>query len=441
VKIKPVIGIRREDKNIWEKRVPVVPADVNKLVHDFGLKIIVQPSREHRAFRDEEYIEVGAIVQEDLSECDVIMGVKEIPSDKILDNKCYIYFSHVIKGQSYNMPMLKTILKKKCMLIDYEKIEDDNGRRLIFFGRYAGLAGMVESLHSLGKRLDYENISNPFSSIKQPKDYESLSAIKAAVSEVGEKIRKHGLPDALTPFVCGFTGYGNVSQGAQEIYDLLPVTEVAPELIRNGLDNLPEHGNNLIKVVFHEENMFEPVDSGREFDLQDYFTNPGKYRGKFGDFVDKLTVLVNCVYWTDDCPKLVTRDRLREIFSHDDTAKLKVIGDISCDIEGSIDATLKATDLDNPMFVYNPETGKATSGFEGNGPVIMSIENLPCEIPVEASKDFSKALAGFLPGIAKADLSAEWENLELESPIKRAVITCCGELVPAYRYIKNFLNI
>ncbi|MCD4655255.1 hypothetical protein K8T06_15140, partial [bacterium] len=222
MKKKAVIGIRREDKNIWEKRVPIVPSDAGKLINDFGLRVIVQPSNDHRAFTDDNYLNVGAIIREDLSECDIILGVKEIPADRILENKCYVYFSHVVKGQPYNMSMLQTMLDRKCVLVDYEKIEDDKGFRLIFFGRYAGLAGMVESLHSLGQRLDHENISNPFSKIKQPRDYSSLSEIKKAVTDVGVDIRRNGLPKLLTPFVCGFTGYGNVSKGAQEIYDLLP---------------------------------------------------------------------------------------------------------------------------------------------------------------------------------------------------------------------------
>ncbi|MCD4653395.1 hypothetical protein K8T06_05625, partial [bacterium] len=233
---------------------------------------------------------------------------------------------------------------------------------------------------------------------------------------------------------------GNVSKGAQEIYDLLPVIEADPEQLRNGLNKLPEHGNSLIKVVFHEQDMFEPVDLSKAFNLQDYFSRPDQYKGKFDAFLDKLSVLVNCIYWTKECPMLVTKDKLQEMYSSGCDQKLKVIGDISCDIEGSVEATLKATDLDNPVFVYDPESRIALPGVKGRGPVIMSIENLPCEIPVEASEDFSKVLVEFLPALSKTDLSVAWDDVELVSPIKRAMIVHNGILTPDYEYIENFLN-
>ncbi len=147
------IGIRREDKNIWEKRVPLVPSDVAELIQNYGFRVLVEPALDHRAFPDSEYLKVGAEIAEDLSEADIIVGVKEIPISKFMPGKVYLFFSHVIKGQAYNMPMLKTIMEKNCTLVDYEKIESHDGKRLIFFGRYAGLAGMVESLSAYGKRV------------------------------------------------------------------------------------------------------------------------------------------------------------------------------------------------------------------------------------------------------------------------------------------------
>ena len=436
---KSVIGIRREDKNKWEKRVPLVPVDAGKLARENGLKIVVQPSMDHRAFNDADYAVNGVEINEDLAACDVICGVKEIPASEFLENKGYIFFSHVIKGQPYNMPMLQRMLDQGCTLIDYEKIEDENGRRLIFFGRYAGLAGMVETLNSLGLRLKAEGIDNPFLAIKQPCKYASLKEIKKAVAAVGEEIRMNGLPEGLSPFVCGFTGYGNVSIGAQEIFDLLPVEEIDPETIRNGLENLPKVNDRLFKVVFKEEHMFAPKDENKEFELSHYFNNPGEYKSKFSDFHHKLTLLVNCIYWTEDCPYLLKKADVEAMYADGKQPRLRVIGDISCDIEGSVEVTVKATDLDNPMFVYEAETGKVLPGVEGHGPVVMSIENLPCEIPVEASQDFSGVLAGFLPGIAAADLRSDFDDLDLEPAIKGAVITHKGKLTPHYQYISEFL--
>ncbi|HPQ39550.1 MAG TPA: bifunctional lysine ketoglutarate reductase /saccharopine dehydrogenase family protein [bacterium] len=435
-----VIGIRREDKNIWEKRVPLVPGDVGKLVKEFGLPVVVQPSMNHRAFEDEAYRVQGAEIREDLSDCDIILGVKEIPPDAFQDNTTYVFFSHVIKGQKYNMPMLKQLLKRKCTLIDYEKIEDSSGRRLIFFGRYAGLAGMVETLHAYGQRLQAEGVVSPFAEIKQPRDYPSLTAIKDAVRRVGEAIARDGLPKEIQPVVCGFTGYGNVSRGAQEIYDLLPVREISPEDLERGGDTSHNPMREVYKVVFHEKHMFEPRDATVTFDLQHYFRNPGKYRSRFDRFTNELTLLVNCIFWTEECPRLVTRDAVHRMYTGPVPPRLKVIGDISCDIEGSMEVTVRATDIEHPTFVYEAASGKPITGVSGNGPVIMAIENLPCEIPVEASEDFSRVLVEFLPELAGCDMSARWETLDLMYELKHAVIAYHGELTPQYAYIAGFLK-
>ncbi len=437
---KGIIGIRREDKNIWEKRVPLVPDDVRKLVQEDGLDVIVQPSMNHRAFEDQAYRDAGAVVQEDLSPCAAILGVKEIPGRLFLPEKCYVFFSHVIKGQSYNMPMLQSLLDQKCSLIDYEKIEDDQHRRLIFFGRFAGLAGMVESLHALGQRLNTEHIANPFSAIRQPRDYASLTDIKAAVTSVGDDIRRHGLPPQVTPLVCGFTGYGNVSRGAQEIYDLLPVEILEPDALRKGLDTIPPHRNALYKTVFYEKDMFEPADPNRSFDLQHYFKHPQEYQSRFDPFLPSLTMLINCIFWTTQCPRLVTKQKLREMYSENPSQRLRVIGDISCDIDGSVEATVRATDLESPAYVFDPFTGQVHPGFSGVGPVIMAIENLPCEIPVEASMEFSGVLHRFIPQIARADFHHPFETVSLTPEIKRAVIALAGKLTTPFEYIYDFLK-
>ncbi|MBN1297914.1 hypothetical protein JXA80_14145 [bacterium] len=434
-----VVGIRREDKNRWEKRVPVVPKDVETLVRKHGIRVIVQPSNDHRTFDDDAYRRAGAEIQEDLQDCSIILGVKEIPGSAFLPGVTYVFFSHVIKGQRYNMPMLRALLDRKCSLVDYEKIEDDTGKRLIFFGRFAGLAGMVESLHALGLRLVSEGIANPFSAIRQPRDYASLDAIRTAVAHVGEDILRNGLPDCLTPMVCGFTGYGNVSRGAQEILDILPIQSIDPESIRNGTNDLAKTSRCVYKTVFHESHMFETADRSHPFDLQHYFAHPELYRSQFSCFLQSLTMMVNCIFWTEKCPRLVTKNDLQCLFAPGETPRLKIIGDISCDIDGSVEATVRATDLDDPVYVYDPHTGKTSSGVIGNGPVIMAIENLPCEIPVEASQEFSKTLVEFIPALANADMMVSYTDLALPMPIKNAMIAYQGALTPAYEYISDHL--
>jgi len=433
------IGIRREDKNRWERRTPLIPEHVKELIQQHSIQVYLQPSS-IRIFSDEEYIQAGARIQEDLSGCPMIFAVKEIPLDFFQSGKSYVFFSHTIKGQKHNMPMLKRMLKLGCNLIDYEKVVDERGRRLIFFGRHAGLAGMIDTLWALGKRLTWERIPNPFDHIRNAYKYENLKEAKQNISLVGERIKKEGLPQQLIPLIFGITGYGNVSTGAQEILDLLPFKEVSPEKISSLVEQAHPSKNHVYKVVFKEEHMVEPVSSTHGFDLQDYYRHPERYRSRFENYLRHLTVLVNCIYWDERYPRLVTRRFLKELYREGENPRLKVIGDISCDIEGSIECTIKVTEPDNPVYVYHPLGDKATDGYEGEGVVILAVDNLPCEIPREASIDFSRALKPFIPQMVKADYSADFDRCALPPSIKKAVIVYHGELTPDYQYLRNFLS-
>lgn len=432
------IGIRREDKSVWERRVPITPQDARLLQEQHGIEVVVQPS-ELRIFRDEEYRAAGVQVQEDLSSCDVIFGVKEIPPAQLMPGKTYVFFAHVIKGQPYNMPMLRRLMELGCVLIDYEKVTDEKGRRLIFFGRHAGWAGMLDTLWALGQRLAWEGIPNPFSTIQQAHRYPDMETARAAVREVGERIRREGLPPILAPLVVGFAGYGNVSRGAQEIFDLLPVQEIAPDDLPHLFAEDPAR-HVLYKVVFKEEHMVEPIAPGASFDLQEYYQHPERYRSRFSAYVPYLTVLVNGIYWEAKYPRLVTKEYLRELFGAPARPRLRVIGDISCDIEGAVECTVRCTDPGNPVFVYHPRTGQTRDGWEGEGVVVLAVDILPSEVPRDASVDFSAVLREFAPAIAKADYTVPFEELNLPPEIKRAVIVYRGELTPAYRYLERYLN-
>lgn len=436
--MKCTIGIRREDKNKWEKRVPLIPEHVKELIKSHSIDVSLQPSS-IRIFSDDEYIQAGAKIQEDLSGCPIIFAVKELPLDFFQPGKTYVFFSHTIKGQKYNMPMLKKMLELGCNLIDYEKVIDEKGRRLIFFGRHAGLAGMIDTLWALGKRLTWEGIPSPFSEIRNAYKYNSLAEAKESISQVGEKIKKNGLPEPLTPLIFGVTGYGHVSTGAQEILNLLPFEQINPEEIFTLTKQSNFSKNRIHKVVFKEEHMVEPILPENHFDLRDYYDHPKKYRSRFESYIPHLTVLVNCIYWDERYPRLVTKRFLRKLYAEDKNRRLRVIGDISCDIEGSIECTVKETQTDNPVFVYNPTEEQVTDGYEGGGLVILAVDNLPCEISREASLDFSRVLKPFIPLIAKADFSANFEQCMLPSTIKNAVIVYHGEFTPDYRYMQSFL--
>lgn len=197
--------------------------------------------------------------------------MKEMPLDFFETGKTYIFFSHVIKGQPYNMPMLKKMLELGCTLIDYEKVTDEKGRRLIFFGRHAGLAGMIESFWALGKRLNWEGISNPFSHLRHTYEYKDLVEAEEAISKVGENLKAEGLPESVTPLICGVAGYGNVARGVGEILDLLPIEEIEPQEIASLVESSSYNANVIYKAVFKEEHTVEPISSEDHFDLQDFY--------------------------------------------------------------------------------------------------------------------------------------------------------------------------
>ncbi len=428
------IGIRKEDKNIWEARVPLSPDQVASLTSN-GVQVVVQAS-DIRAFPEELYQNVGATIVPDVPDTPVLFAVKEIPTELLQPKRTYLYFAHVIKGQPYNMGMLQRLLDLESTLIDYERIEDDEGRRLIFFGRYAGLAGMIDTLWALGQRLRVEGYDTPFAEIRQAKDYPNLEAAKAAIRQAGEPLAETALPAELTPMVFGFAGYGHVSKGAQEILDLLPHRQIEPKELM-GLD---QDTPGLFKVVFAEEHMAKPVDPAGSFELQEYYNHPELYRGDFARYVPYLTVLVNCIYWTPQYPRLVTRELLHGLFGAGKTPRLRVIGDISIDVEGAIECSLEATDSGDPVYVYLPDEDRIELGVEGHGPVVLAVDNLPCELPVESSQEFGKALLPYIEAVAGADYSVPYEDLDLPPAIKRAVIAHRGSLTPDYEYLQEYLD-
>jgi len=429
------IGLRKEEK-AFEGRVPVVPEHVRRLIDSHSIRFVVEPSQQ-RAFGPDEYEAVGAKVASlNTPDVSIILGVKEIPIEFFQEGKVYVFFSHTIKGQKSNMPMLQKIIDVGATLIDYERVVDEKGRRLIFFGNWAGMAGISDTFRVLGQRLELEGIEpNPFSSMRSTLDCKNLDELKDEFRALGSRIEKEGLPDSLTPFVVGFAGYGNVSRGAQEMFDLLPHKTVEP----HELENLQSEKEHLYKVVFKEEHMVESLDSAIGFDLQDYYQHgASKYRGIFEKYVPYLTVLMNCIYWTNKYPRLVTKDFLQTHWSNPNR-RLKTIGDISCDVSGAIEFTVRCTDAGNPAFTYIVEEDKGMTGVEGNGPVIMAVDNLPCELPRESSTSFSETLLDFLPPLANADFTVPFEKLKLPNELLDAIIVYNGVLTKNYDYLHKHL--
>ncbi len=431
------IGIRLEDKNIWERRVPLTPEHVQELIQNNNLEFFVESSS-IRAIPDKEYRDVGATVSSNLKDADIIFAIKEIPIKHIESNKAYIFFSHVIKGQKHNMPMLKHIIESKATLIDYEKVTNEKGFRLIFFGNWAGLAGMNQTLWAFGQRLSQvEGIQTPFAILKHTYEYEGLNGLKNAMGEVAVQIKTEGLDSRIVPLICGFSGYGNVSRGAQSIYDILPSIEIDPTKLKSFFEKGEFSANHVYKVVFKEEHMVKSK-GDFAFDLQDYYGHGSdKYSGVFKQYIPYLSILVNGIYWSSKYPRLITKSDFKELIG--ENARLKAIGDISCDVEGAIEGTLDVTEPDNPVFTYNPLSDSITPGFTSPGIPIMAVDNLPCELPKEASKSFSETLKPFILSIAQADFTVDFDDLKLPREIKDAVIVYRGKLTPEYEYLQEYL--
>jgi alpha-aminoadipic semialdehyde synthase len=419
-----LIGIRREDKNHWERRVPLVPADLAELQRQ-GLEFRVQPSA-NRIYSDIAYQDVGVALSEDLAECGLVLAVKEIPRHLLEQDKVYVYFSHTIKGQAYNMPMLRRLLDLGCTLLDYERIVDGNGRRLLFFSIHAGYAGAIDTLWTLGQRLQARGVPTPLAEIKRTHEYCTFEGAKSHLRVVGEQL--HRDRHSIT---IGIAGYGNVAAGCAEVLECLPVEWISPEDLLAG-----KPGTRPIRCVeFREEHMARRRDGG-DFALQEYYDRPELYEGRFEQYLPHLDVLLNTIYWEPRYPRLVTR----EWVGANRDPKLQVIGDISCDYEGAIEITLHATMPDKPSFTYNPDTGEILEAVDGPSPAVMAVDNLPCELSRESSQHFSRILRDLVPALARADWTARYEDLDLPPELMAAVIVHRGELTPDYRYLEQHLT-
>jgi saccharopine dehydrogenase (NAD+, L-lysine-forming) len=436
--MKTEIGVRREDINKWERRVPLIPSHARELAGALPVEIRVQPSA-IRIFTDEDYRLSGIRVEDDISPCPLILAIKEIPVERLEKNKVYVFFSHTAKGQCHNMPMLKKMMEFGCTIIDYEKMVDDKGRRVLFFGDFAGHAGMIDTFWALGRRLALEGIANPFTVLEPTHRYASLVEAKETVGKAAWKTIREGLPKELGPLVVGFFGYGHVSQGAQKIMEIFPTETVRPSDLPRLFEKGRDSSRILYKVVFKEEDMVEPLTAGKSFDLQDFYNHPQDYRPIVEKYIPYLTALVNGIYWTPKFPKYVTKTFLKGLYGPGSKPRLRVIGDITCDVDGSIESTVQATDPENPVYVYDPGRDKAILGFEGRGPVVLAVYNLPAELPLESSTYFSGVLKSYIPAIVHADFGVPFEKCGLPDVLRRAVILYRGELTPDYAYLGSCL--
>jgi|FLOH01.1.fsa_nt_gi alanine dehydrogenase len=424
------IGILAEKKP-GESRIALPPRFIKTINNNADYHLTVEPS-DTRSFTNDEFIEHNIIIDSIPEDANVILAVKEIPIQRIEADKTYMYFSHTIKGQDYNMNMLQHVLDVKATLIDYEVIRDAQGRRLVFFGRYAGIAGMINSLWTYGKKLQIDGINNPFLKIKQARDYrdfdEAIVSLKSLKAEIHSFANKQN-----APLIIGIAGYGNVSKGAQEVLDLLDPQVITPAKL------LTNKKPGLYKVVFKEQDSVQTIEEAASFELQDYYENPEKYKPAFSQYLPYISVLVNCIYWTAKYPRLIYKKDIDKLFKQKNIG-LKTIGDISCDIVGGIEITTKATISNDPIYTYNPETGQAEDGLTQNGIAMMTVDNLPAELPREASMGFGEKLLPLMESLFTCDFSNDFNSLVLTPELKCAVIAHKGKLTPEFSYLTSYLE-
>ena len=451
--MKNIIGLLREGKSKrGEKRTAITPGDA-KFIVEKGHRLIVQSSihpdtkDEKRIFKDSDYKKAGAVLNEDLSSADLIFGLKEVFHTRILPEKAYYFFSHTHKGQIKNRLMLKKLVDLKCTLIDYELIKNAKDERLITAFTYnAGYAGMVDSLWTLGKRLKIMGVSNPFEAIPQAVDGEDLQNVKSIIEKVGSKIIKEGTPKEIPPIIICFLGKGKTAFGSRVIFNLLPHEDVTIDQVENifktgsrkklyALQLDTELIYRLKKNAKFKQNEFEKLQTRgkRHF----YLEHPEYFESNLDKLIPFITVFMNCIIWSDKYPRSITKSMIKKLWPSNKT--LKVIGDITCDPNGSIEFS-EETWIDDPVFIYNPEKETSKNGFTGTGIAVMAVTNLPCEFSADASLQFSENLKPFLNKIISARYKGSLSDSGLPEEIRKAVILWRGNFTHQYSYMKKYLS-
>lgn len=445
--MKYSIAIRREDlSKKGEERVAIVPdllARITQAGHPAMVQSAIHPKtgERKRRFEDEDYKMAGVQVQEDLSEADVIFGLKEVEIDLLLEEKAYFMFSHTHKGQIKNRKLLKALVDKKCTLIDYELITFENKQRVLTaFTYFAGYAGMTDSLWTLMKRKDIF----PSNGLKQSVAYADMQELYKDLDILSSQIADQGTAPSCPPLICAFLGNGKTSTGAQQIFDKLPVKEIG----LNELKETFESGSRkfVYKLVLDIADMYRLKEAYQHLNgklsNQDlfnlYLQQPEQFESNMEQIYPYCTMWMNCIIWSDKYPRLISRAQAKDWYAENQV--LEVIGDITCDPEGAIQFS-KETWIDNPVFIYNPEENKSVDGFTGTGIAVMAVTNLPCEFPKDASTQFSKDFEPLIAPLLAADFHADTlEEAQLPSEIEAACILWKGSFTSKYLYMQDYLR-
>jgi alanine dehydrogenase len=397
------IGVIREGKVPVDKRVPLIPEHVIQLKQkNADFEVCLQGS-EIRCYPDSSYQSLGIKVKDDVSDCDILLGVKEVPIPELIAGKTYLFFSHTTKEQPYNRKLLREILNKNITLIDYEALTDQHGRRIIAFGRYAGIVGAYNALLTYGKKHNLYEIKRAYECF----DFDDLKTEYAKIK--------------LPPIKIVITGGGRVSQGAMEVLDGVNIRKV------NHHDILSQQFDEPVYAQLHSHH-YNKHRAGAAFSDDDFHRHPEEFRPDFLKFAHQVDLLIAGAYWDPHAPVLFTKEDIR-----DSNFKTRVIADITCDIEGSIPTTVRSTTIEEPFYDYSPESLAEAAPFSAEENItVMAIDYLPNELPRNASQDFGDELINnVLPLFLEGD-----EDQVLE----RATISKNGVLTSKYKYLESYVQ-
>lgn len=392
----------KEQKTPPDRRVVFSPRKLNELVKEFPEANFKIQSSDIRIFTDQEYRDAGFEVAEDVSDCEVMLGVKEVPLPALIPNKKYFFFSHTIKKQPYNRDLLREILKLNIELYDHEVIVKENGTRLIGFGRYAGLVGAYNGFRGIGLK---ENLFN------LPK-VEMLPDLDAMLAEL-DRIE-------IPPIKIILTGNGKVARGAREVLDHLRIKRLSVEEYLEFEEKEAVYCN--IDVLDYNKKK-----DGTKGGQQEFFKEPEKYDSDFLRFAKTSDLFISGHFYGDGAPVFfAAKDTRSKDF------RIKYIADISCDISGPIASTIRPSTIAEPFYGYNPETETEVDFREKNSILVMAVDNLPCELPKDASEGFGEM---FLKHVIPA-----FFNNDKDEVLKRARMTKNGKLTPKFSYLQDYVD-
>jgi alanine dehydrogenase len=395
-------GIIKERKNPPDRRVVFSPEELNQLKSEFPTAEIEVESSDIRIFSDEQYANLGINVTNDLNSCDVLFGVKEVPIDALIPNKKYFFFSHTIKKQPYNRKLLQALLDKNIDFYDHETIVDANYNRLIGFGRYAGIVGSYNAFRAFGIKFGLFTI---------PKA-ETLSGKEDLVA----KLKRQVLP----PIKVVLTGCGKVGNGAKEILDAMKMKEVSVDNFLTKKYSEPVYVQ--IDVLDYNKRK-----DGQNLEKNDFYSNPTEYTSDFERFTKVSDIFIAGHFYGNDAPYILTQDMLKA-----NDCNIKVVADISCDVNGPIACTIKASTIAEPLFGYLPSEHKEVDVFHPAAIVVMSVDNLPCELPKDASEGFGEM---FMKHVIPAFFNGDKDGI-----LKRAKMTENGKLTERFQYLQDFVD-